>query len=537
MRWTIHPGTSIDVSFLAQTARLNSTSGSSIAVDDHRLPVVPHLALRAHFSRKFQIGAFAAEVRAGGALYRRDPPQLRPCSRSPDWGLSDVRHRAGPFPRRLVPRNLWRKPRKQHRRQLRVRQSLSHFVRTAADSAAPPYGGFSTVPPLLRGSRTAARRVPRRLCLDGNDFLDRDHAGKLVVSEPAVSVVITAYNRERVIAEAMRSILCQTVADFELIIVDDGSTDATATIVKSFGDARVRLVRHGSNRGIPAARNSGLDAARGQFIAWLDSDDVARPRRLETQLQFLRDHPEIAMVGACAGKIDEQGQPFGPVRRPPFSHEHIRAWLLFRSAFQQSSIFGRAAVLKRFPYRPEFPVCEDIDVFIRLSREHRLHNLAERSPRRPAHPYRPVRPHPHGPCSRAKNGASIGALSDGRRVEGLPEDLERHITLGSGSSQSVGLDARFPRVGRSVARKTGSGQRRQRDLRTQRPELRRRLFLDCRMPPYRPLAMGSARAGPPLLIVHDRGVVHPNSGEVARPGGASLALMIRLSCIEMGECQ
>lgn len=261
------------------------------------------------------------------------------------------------------------------------------------------------------------------------------------MSEPAVSVIITAYNRERVIAEAMRSILCQTVADFELIVVDDGSSDATATIVESFNDARVRLFRHGSNRGIPAARNSGLDAARGQFIAWLDSDDVARPRRLEVQLRFLHDHPEVAMIGACAGKMDEQGRPFGPVRRPPFSHEHIRAWLLFRSAFQQSSIFGRAAVLKRFPYRPEFPVCEDIDVFVRLSREHRLQNLAEVLIDRRIHPGQSA--HTHTTSVRELKTALQSVLLSEMGVAWTEDDLDRHITLGSGSAGQIGLEADF----------------------------------------------------------------------------------------------
>ncbi len=261
------------------------------------------------------------------------------------------------------------------------------------------------------------------------------------MSEPAVSVIITAYNRERVIAEAVHSILRQTVADFELIIVDDGSTDATATIAESFDDPRVRLVRHGSNRGIPAARNSGLDAARGQFIAWLDSDDVARPRRLEVQLRFLRDHPEIAMVGACAGKMDEQGRPLGPVRRPPFSHEHIRAWLLFRSAFQQSSIFGRTAVLKRFPYRPEFPVCEDIDVFVRLSREHHLHNLAEVLIDRRIHTGQSV--HTHSAKVRERKKALQSVLLSEMGVAWTLDDLERHITLGSGSSGQMGVKADF----------------------------------------------------------------------------------------------
>ncbi len=259
------------------------------------------------------------------------------------------------------------------------------------------------------------------------------------MSKPAVSVIIPAYNREHVIGEAIRSILGQTMADFELIIVDDGSTDRTAMVVQSFTDRRIRLLSYEQNRGIPSARNSGLDAARGTYIAWLDSDDVARPRRLETQLRFLHDNSATAMVGACAGKIDEQGRSLAQVRRPPFSHEQIRAWLLFRSAFQQSSIFGRAAILKRFPYRPEYPVCEDIDVFVRLSREHRLQNLPRVLVDRRIHnaqsgQIQTIRVREAKKSIQSTLLASIGVL-------GSPDDLERHITLGSGSSAHVGLDA------------------------------------------------------------------------------------------------
>ena len=260
---------------------------------------------------------------------------------------------------------------------------------------------------------------------------------------PVVSVIITAYNRERVIAEAMRSIFRQTLADFELIIVDDGSTDETAAAVQSFADPRVRLLRHETNRGIPSARNSGLDAARGQFIAWLDSDDVARPRRLETQFQFLRANPEVAMIGACAGKMNEQGRPFGAARRPPFSHEQIRVWLLFRSAFQQSSTFGRAAILKRFPYRLEFPVCEDIDVFVRLSREHRLQNLAEVLIDRRIHSAQSVQTYADRVRERKK--AIQSRLLSEIGVAWTSDDLDRHVTLGSGSSAQVGHGADFLR--------------------------------------------------------------------------------------------
>jgi glycosyltransferase involved in cell wall biosynthesis len=211
------------------------------------------------------------------------------------------------------------------------------------------------------------------------------------MQNPIVSVVITAFNRERYIEQAVSSILDQTFQDFELIIVDDGSTDSTLERLARFSDPRIRLVEHGQNRGIPAARNSGLEAAEGKFIAWLDSDDIALPHRLNRQINYLGRNQDIAMVGACASKISAPGQPLRGTRIPPLSHEVIRSVLLFRSAFQQSSIVGRSSVLKRHPYRQEFPVCEDVDMFVRTSSAHRVENMPEVLIRRRIHSDQTIR--------------------------------------------------------------------------------------------------------------------------------------------------
>lgn len=192
---------------------------------------------------------------------------------------------------------------------------------------------------------------------------------------PAVSVLLPAHNREHWVGDAIRSVINQSFDDWEVVIVDDGSTDRTAETVQAFDDPRVRLVRHEANKGIPAARNSALEAARGRFIAWLDSDDVARPNRLAEQLAFLEMHPEFALVGSCAGKIDAAGRRKRGLRIPPFAYDDIRAWQLFQQPFQQSSLMGRAPILKRYPYRAEFPVCEDVDVLIRIAQDHRVANL------------------------------------------------------------------------------------------------------------------------------------------------------------------
>ena len=247
-------------------------------------------------------------------------------------------------------------------------------------------------------------------------------------SRPAVSVLITVHNRERLIQDAIRSILTQTMSDLELIVLDDGSTDGTVAVVEGIDDPRLRLVRHDRNRGIPAARNSALEAATGEFVAWLDSDDLSRPERLKRQLHYLRANPSVALVGSCAGKLREDGTRKVGIRVPPLSHEDIRCWLLFRSAFQQSSVFGRREILQRYPYRNEFPVCEDVDMFVRLSAEHRVANLPEVLVDRRLHPGQTIR-HNREPIVDAQSRISAPML-DAVGLSYNEDDLRRHVLLG-----------------------------------------------------------------------------------------------------------
>jgi glycosyltransferase involved in cell wall biosynthesis len=111
-----------------------------------------------------------------------------------------------------------------------------------------------------------------------------------------VSVIVRTFNRAYSIGKAIRSALRQAYDDFEILVVDDGSTDNTSQVVQSFSDHRIRLLRHDSNRGVGAACNTGIAAAQGEYVAWLDSDDAWRPQKLERQVQFLSQHPETDAV-------------------------------------------------------------------------------------------------------------------------------------------------------------------------------------------------------------------------------------------------
>lgn len=245
--------------------------------------------------------------------------------------------------------------------------------------------------------------------------------------KPAISVIIPVYNREKYIGQAVASVFAQTFTDFEIITVDDGSTDQTRQILENINDDRIRIVSHQNNRGIPNARNTGLEHARGRYIAWLDSDDLCRPQRLQVQLAYLEHHPEIAMIGACAGKYDDSGRRLKEIQVPPKESEDIRAWHLFRSSFKQSSIMGRTDILKQYPYRKDLPVSDDFDVGIRISNDHPVENLYKVLVDRGFHKGRTI--YQDDDRFRLKNRELQKYQLNRLGLDPDDEDLERHFLL------------------------------------------------------------------------------------------------------------
>jgi glycosyltransferase involved in cell wall biosynthesis len=129
-----------------------------------------------------------------------------------------------------------------------------------------------------------------------------------MVKNPTVSVIIPTHNRAKLIGKAIKSVLNQTYQDFEIIIVDDGSTDNTEETVKSFNNFKIRYISHSNNRGISAARNTGIRASRGKYIALLDSDDEWLPEKLDQQIKvFQNASSEVGVVCSWSYNIDEKG--------------------------------------------------------------------------------------------------------------------------------------------------------------------------------------------------------------------------------------
>lgn len=194
---------------------------------------------------------------------------------------------------------------------------------------------------------------------------------------PKVTVFIPAFNRQDYICTAINSILAQKYTDFEVLIVDDGSTDLTAQRVAAYSDPRVRLVSNERNLGIPASRNRGLELARGRYIALLDSDDYAYPQRLGRQVVFLDRHPDIAQVGSWCTLMNAKGKLLKKVRRHPLDPADIDAHLLFHCTLINRTIMARTDILRQYGYDESFPRCQDYDLHVRLARRHRMANLPE----------------------------------------------------------------------------------------------------------------------------------------------------------------
>jgi glycosyltransferase involved in cell wall biosynthesis len=207
----------------------------------------------------------------------------------------------------------------------------------------------------------------------------------VVTGFPKVTVVIPIYNREKYLGIAIGSILSQTFSDFELLVIDDGSTDRSTDVVRCFSDARIRLVCNNTNLGVSKARNKGIQLARGQYLAFLDSDDWACPKRLAKQTAFLDNHPDYAAVGSWIEWMSEEGEPSGRIKRKPTSPEEVAAWRLFQQGIENSASMARIAVLREYRHREEFDGCEDFDFWARIAANHKLATLPEVLVRRRMH--------------------------------------------------------------------------------------------------------------------------------------------------------
>ena len=194
-------------------------------------------------------------------------------------------------------------------------------------------------------------------------------------SSPRVSAVIGTWNRAPYVGEAIRSMLEQTLTDLELIVADDGSTDDTAQVVRSFDDERIRYLP-GPHVGISRNLNRALAEARAPHVALLDSDDSSYPTRLERLLAVLEARPEVAAVGHRLLEVDQEDRPLNA--RSSFAPGDINAELMRFNPISNSAVmFRREAVLAVGGYDASYSCTVDWDLWLRLADKHTIHMLDE----------------------------------------------------------------------------------------------------------------------------------------------------------------
>ena len=187
------------------------------------------------------------------------------------------------------------------------------------------------------------------------------------MTQPVISVLMPAFNVEKYIAAAIESILNQSFTNFELIVLNDGSSDGTAKIIDSYLDLRMKKVFLSKNQGLVSARNSLVSMAQGRYIAFLDSDDLADPKRLELQLQYL----ESNNLDLCGTDHWVLQQKTGKIKRSKQRHSDadIRAMISVCSPLCNPSVMGRAEVFKKTLYLPGSDGAEDYAMWVNLALE------------------------------------------------------------------------------------------------------------------------------------------------------------------------
>jgi glycosyltransferase involved in cell wall biosynthesis len=187
---------------------------------------------------------------------------------------------------------------------------------------------------------------------------------------PAVSVVTACFNAERHLEETVQSVLGQSFSDLELILVDDGATDSTPAVIAAAAarDRRVVGVRSPKNEGPANARNRGLRVARGEWIAILDSDDVALPHRLATQIEYASRHPDLSLIGANAFLIDATNAPIGKSQWGEMRHDQIASRLRSMGSFfpHSSWLVRRSTMLQLGGYDTFFKKAQDYELLLRI---------------------------------------------------------------------------------------------------------------------------------------------------------------------------
>ena len=261
------------------------------------------------------------------------------------------------------------------------------------------------------------------------------------MDDPIVSVVMPVYNAGQYLSDAVTSIIDQTFGDWEMICINDGSTDGSHQLLDQFAqqDARIRVV-HQANAGIVSALNHGCELARGPLICRMDSDDIALPSRITQQLAYMRATPQCVAVGGSILEIDIDGDPLC-CSRLATSHSEIIHNLLHRRTglFHPTTMFRTEAFRAVGGYRAEYQWVEDHDLWLRMTQRGQLANLAE--------VVLCYRQHSSSVCwqrSAQQRELMNGLLAEAYAIRGL--DLPQHLLHTGGAARTVAGPGKWARA-------------------------------------------------------------------------------------------
>lgn len=198
--------------------------------------------------------------------------------------------------------------------------------------------------------------------------------------KPRVSVIMGVYNTKKYVSQAIDSILKQTYVDFEFIIIDDKSNDGVSDILRKYAkkDKRIRLYHNKQNLGLTKNLNVGLKKARGEYIARMDADDVALPKRFAEEVRFLDAHPEIALVGTWADVINKDNKVIGEIKYAP-DHKTIRRNMTERSQIIHPSVMFRKSIIRKVGvYDPNLRTAQDYEYFARIMSQFQVANIPKK---------------------------------------------------------------------------------------------------------------------------------------------------------------
>jgi len=193
---------------------------------------------------------------------------------------------------------------------------------------------------------------------------------------PLISIGMPVFNGEAHIREAIESILWQTWKHWELIVMDDGSSDASAALARGFGDARIRVYSDGRRLGLARRMNEAVRHSRGAYFARMDADDIAFPERLESQMGYLHAHPHIDLVGAQALVFESSGRVIG-TRRMPENHTEICASPCSGLRVMHPTFMACKSWFERFPYHEGLKKAQDQALLASSMLESRFANVPE----------------------------------------------------------------------------------------------------------------------------------------------------------------